>query len=120
MDFCTCLDTTLYYDGRSSLEGVACRPFIKARPQLIFHPTGFEFFVVDIFLRLAFARIGFDRHHRHVDYNRVDHACIFQNRQASRVVARTLSRLGQLCGSFERKYLVVILSKSNRINLRQS
>ena len=114
------LDTPLYHDGRCGLARMACRPFIKTRPQFIFHPTGFEFFLVCVFLRPAFARIGVDRHYRHVDHDRTDHARILQNCAASGMVARALSRLGQLCCGVERQYLVVELSKSHRINLRQS
>ena len=120
MGFRTGLDDTLYHDGGSGLARVACWAFIKTRPQFIFYPTGFEFFMVSIFLRPAFTRIGLDRHYRQVDHDCAYHARILQNRAASGMVARALSRLGQLCGGVERQYLVVELSKSNRINLRQS
>ena len=120
MGFRASLDDSLYHDGSRRLARVACWAFIKTRPQFVFYPTGFEFFMVSVFLRPAFACIGLDRHHRHVDHDCADHARIFQNRAASRMVACALSRLGQLCGGVERQYLVAELSKSNGINLWQS
>lgn len=102
MGFRARLDDSLYHDGGSGLARVACWAFIKTRSQFIFYPTGFEFFMVSIFLRPAFARIGLDRHHRHVDHDCADHARILQNCAASGMVACALSRLGQLCRRIER------------------